>query len=46
MKYQKLVIIVLAAALLGACSSHKMGTMKMSLQNVPTPVSVAVNFAT
>jgi major membrane immunogen (membrane-anchored lipoprotein) len=45
MKYQKLVIIVLAAALLGACSSNKMGKMKMSLRNVPMPVSAAVNFA-
>ncbi|KAF0205181.1 MAG: hypothetical protein FD173_1232 [Gallionellaceae bacterium] len=34
MKYQKLLLIVFAAALLGACSSSKMGKMKMASQEI------------
>jgi len=41
MKYQKLLLIVLAAALLGACSSNKMGKMKMASQEIQRYVVVA-----
>lgn len=41
MKYQKLLLIVLAAALLGACSSNKMGKMKMASQEIQRNVVAA-----